>query len=72
VLKNDPPAGTKVRFLRGLQKAKVNDIAELLKAVERYYVERPEDLFEVRYLGERMIVQRRDIEEALNEGLKSR
>ncbi len=62
MLKNDPPSGTKVRFLRELLKARTNDTAILLRALRKYTVESPEDQFEVEFRGERLVVQRRDIE----------
>ena len=64
MLKNDPPPGTKIRFLRAVRKAKAYEKASLLRAIRKYDVDRPEDEFEVEYLGERMTVQRQDIEES--------
>lgn len=64
MLRNDPPAGTKITFLRSLQKVEAYERATLIRPVAKYYIDRPEDLFEVEYRGERMIVERRDIQEA--------
>jgi hypothetical protein len=62
MLKNDPPSGTTVRFIRAVQKVKANETARLVRALAKYLVERPEDQFEVEFHGERLIVQRQDIE----------
>jgi hypothetical protein len=58
MLKDDPPSGTTVRFIR----VKANETARLVRALAKYLVERPEDQFEVEFHGERLIVQRQDIE----------
>jgi len=62
MLRNDPPSGTKVRFLRDLQKARANATAVLVRPLGEYTVDRPEDRFEVDFQGERVVVQRQDIE----------
>jgi hypothetical protein len=62
MLKNDPPAGTTVKFVREVKKAKTQETARLLRAIRKYEVERPSDEFEVDFRGERMVVQRQDIE----------
>jgi hypothetical protein len=64
MLKNDPPSGTVVTFVRQVRKAKAQDAASLIRALGRYTVERPGDEFEVLYNGEIMTVERQDIEEA--------
>ena len=62
MLKNDPPSGTLVKFVREVKKAKSQETAKLVRAVRKYEVERPSDEFEVDFQGERMVVQRQDIE----------
>jgi hypothetical protein len=64
MLANDPPPGTRVRFVREVRTAKANDIGVLQRPMGRYLVERATDAFEVNFRGERMIVQRQDIEQA--------
>lgn len=64
MLKNDPPPSTEIRFLRKIEKATAYSRGTLVRAVGTHGKEdRPEDLFEVEYLGERMTVRRDDIEE---------
>jgi hypothetical protein len=62
MLDNDPPPGTKVRFVRQVRTARVNDIGTLQPTLRKYSVERPNDEFEVEIHGERVTVQRQDIE----------
>ena len=62
MLKNDPPPGTVVRFVREVRKARPQATATLIGSVRKYVTEGPLDEFEVDYRGERMIVARRDIE----------
>lgn len=62
MLKDDPPSGTTVRVLGQLRKAKTNDIATLIRPLGIYKEDRPEDAFEIEFQGERMVVERRDIE----------
>lgn len=68
MMENDPPAGTRLMFLRdvtrGTRTAKSGDIAYLIGSVRKYTVDRPEDEFRVHYQGEEIIVQRRDIAKA--------
>ncbi len=54
-------------FTREMRKATRNDVATLTKSFGPYYPERPDDLFEVEFRGERMIVQRQDIRERATE-----
>jgi len=51
MLPNDPPAGTRVMFLTSIRKAKAYDVGLLVGSVQKYTVERPEDLFEVDFGG---------------------
>jgi hypothetical protein len=62
MLKNDPPPGTPVKFVRQVKKANVNETASLVRALQKYTVENPTDQFEVIHNGESVIVERRDIE----------
>jgi hypothetical protein len=62
MLKNDPPPGTKIKFLRDVREAKSQETATLVRAMREYETDRPEDEFEIEYRGEQMIVQRQDIE----------
>ncbi|HEU4340402.1 MAG TPA: hypothetical protein VFU31_02410 [Candidatus Binatia bacterium] len=62
MLYNWPPPGTKVRLLREIHPAKVNDVAVLRRAVRTYSVEHATDEFEVEFRGEKMIVQRRHLD----------
>ena len=64
MLKNDPPPGTPLTFVRQVQKAARNEKAVLVRAMQSYTVDRADDQFEVTYKGERMIVQRQDIEKS--------
>jgi hypothetical protein len=62
MLENDPPPGTKVRFLREVRKATRFDTATLVRASRRYITETADDDFEVDFRGELMTVKRQDIE----------
>ena len=62
MLKNDPPPGTPVRFVRQVQKAKQNETATILKPLRKYLIESRDDAFQVMYKGEQLTVQRQDIE----------
>jgi hypothetical protein len=62
MLKNDPPPGTKLKFVRQVQKAARHDPAVLVRALRKYETESPNDLFEVTYKGTNMIVERQDIQ----------
>jgi hypothetical protein len=64
MLQNDPPPGTKIRFLREVRKATAYDTAILIRATGRYLTETADDNFEVEFRSERMIVRRGDIEKA--------
>lgn len=61
-MKNDPPPGVLVRFVREVRKVQPLETATLVRAVRKYVEEGPLDQFEVRYRGEIMTVTRRDIE----------
>ena len=63
MLNNDPPPGTPVKFIRDVGLVKSSSRATLVRPLGRYLVERPEDRFEVRYLGQVLTVQRQDIAE---------
>jgi hypothetical protein len=64
MLANDPPSGTKVRFVREVRKAKVASVATLKGPVslKRTIPESADDEFRVTFLGEEMIVKRAGIE----------
>ncbi len=64
MLQNDPPRQTLIRFLKSVGQAKQHETARLIGPVEKYYVDRPDDLFNVRYLERNIIVRRDDIEKA--------
>ena len=51
MLKNDPPPGTRVRFLREIRTAKANDIATLKGPLRKYLFESVSDEFEVEFRG---------------------
>jgi hypothetical protein len=61
MLVNNPPAGTKVRFLREVRKARTNSVGTLKKKGD-YFTESHDDLFEVEFEGETITVRRGDIE----------
>ena len=67
MLRNDPPQGTRVKFIRQVREVKANEIASLVRAVRKYEVDNPEDEFEVEYHGMQMFVERQDIEEVEEE-----
>jgi hypothetical protein len=56
--------GKKVRFTRELRESRGSATGSLLKPPREYFVDRPEDEFQVEFGGERMTVQRKDTEEA--------
>ena len=62
MLENDPPTGTKVRFVHDIKKAKKNDLATLVRPIRKFEVEHASDQYEVEFLGEYIIVERSDIE----------
>ncbi len=62
MLADDPPPGTMVKFVRDVRLAKAYERAKLLRPMARYIEERGTDVFEVEYRGQRMTVQRQDIE----------
>jgi hypothetical protein len=62
MLKNDPPPGTKVRFLREVRKAKFGAVGTLVRPVRKYLEDRPEDEFVVKLGEDEITAQRRDIE----------
>ncbi len=64
MLDNDPPTGTKVRFVRQIKKAKVGDRATLIRPLRRYLIENPHDEFEIEFNGEQFVVLRQDIEKS--------
>jgi hypothetical protein len=67
MLKNDPPPGTRVKFLQEVRKARANDIGKLVRPLGTYLTERATDEFEIEYRGERITVTRSQITEAENE-----
>ena len=62
MLRNDPPPGTRLTFVRSVEKAARHDPAILVRALKKYEPESPTDLFEVNYKGVNIIVQRQDIQ----------
>ena len=62
MLKNDPPPGTSVRLVRDVRKAVRGSRATLRRAIKKYTEDKPNDLFEIEYLGEILTVERQDIE----------
>jgi hypothetical protein len=64
MLKNEPPPGTKVRFTTELRESRGSAVGSLVRPLQKYVVDRAEDEFEVEIGGERITVQREDIEEA--------
>ena len=64
MLRSDPPPGTRVRFIRQVWKAKAHDTAVLVGSLRKYVEDRPFDKFRLTFLGEEMIVDRKDITEA--------
>jgi len=64
MLKDDPPPGTRVRFLREVRKASRGSIGKLVRPRRVYLTENSEDEFEVEFGGEVIIVRRSDIVEA--------
>jgi hypothetical protein len=63
MLKNDPPSGTKVRFLQSLRKIAANETGTLVRPVRKYLTESADDLFEVNVRGEIVVVNRSQIVE---------
>jgi hypothetical protein len=63
MLKNDPPPGTRVRFLREVRKARTGNIGKLIKPLRKYLTESADDQFEVEFGGETITVRRDDIDE---------
>lgn len=64
MLRNDPPPGTKIRFVRGLRDTKGYDTGTLDgKIGEHTKDDRPGDMFWVVYRGQPTIVRRDEIEE---------
>lgn len=64
MLLNNPPEGTKVRFLREVRKAVRGNIGKLVRPLRTYLIESVDDEFEVDFGGERIVVRRGDIEKA--------
>ena len=64
MLENDPPIGTRVKFLRNIKKAKKDDLATLVRPMRKNRIEHPGDEYEVEFLSEYFVVQRHDIERA--------
>ena len=62
MLKDDPPPGTKVTLLRDVGLAKSRSIATLVRPLRAYYIERPEDEFQIEYRGQLLTVRREDVE----------
>ena len=66
MLKNLPPEGTRVRFLKQVKKAKVRDIGTISRASTdvKSTDENPLDLFYVKFGEEEVLCYRSEIEEA--------
>lgn len=64
MLRDDPPAGTKVKFLTEVRKAQKGDTGTLVRPRGTYFTENAGDQFDVMFRGELITVQRREIEEA--------
>ena len=64
MLDNDPPPGTPVRFLTEVRKARRGNVGKLVRPLRTYYVERPDDEFEVSFEGEIIVVKRSEIEKS--------
>ena len=64
MLRNEPPAGTKIRFTSLARKVAARETATLVRPLQKYLVDRPEDQFVVRYRGEEITVSRDEIERA--------
>lgn len=66
MLDNDPPPGTEVRLVRRVRKAdrtlEAYETAKLIGPTRTYLKETAADEFAINYRGERVIVQRQDIE----------
>ena len=62
MLKNAPPPGTEVRFVREVRKASRGSIGKLVRPLGNYLTENANDQFEVDYGGERITVRRDEIE----------
>ena len=66
MLRNLPPAQTRVKFTRAVRKAQANDLGSLVKALGSYPVDRPNDTFLVEFQGDFITVERQDIEEVVD------
>jgi transcriptional regulator GlxA family with amidase domain len=68
MLDNDPPPGTAVIFLQDIKsitrEVKAYSTGTLIRALQKYVSDNPDDKFEVEYMGERVIVSRRQIQRA--------
>ena len=51
MLKNDPPTGTRVRFLRNINNAKKGYLATLVLPIRKFEVENAGDQYEVEFNG---------------------
>ena len=63
MLKNDPPPGTTVRFIKEVRKSSTKNIATLKESLDAPKPELPSDRFLVEVDGELITVRRADIEE---------
>jgi hypothetical protein len=63
MLKNDPPPGTRVRFTQEFRESKGYSVGVLVGALRKYYTDNSDDQFTVEIGGQRLTVQRREIEE---------
>ncbi len=62
MLDNDPPPGTRVRFVREVRMAKIASTATLKGPVRKYLKESADDEFRVSFQDQEIIVKRSDIE----------
>lgn len=63
MLRNDPPPGTQVRFTMVARKVAAREVATLVRPLQKYYEDRSDDQFVVRYRGQEITVAREEIEE---------
>jgi hypothetical protein len=63
MLKNDPPSGTRIRFLQSLRKVAADETGTLVRPLRKYLTESADDQFEVNVRGEIIVVSRSQIVE---------
>lgn len=65
MLKNDPPPGTRIRFVTTVRNNKAGDSATLVGPLDSYETDEPEDEFRIRLHDGSLVVVRRDQIESL-------